>query len=277
VTVPVVLALRMTGIPLYLLEQNAVPGRATRAAARFARRVFCHFESASEKLKRRALAPGSPLSESILREGGSADEARTQARSFFGLDPDRKTLLVAGGSLGAQRLNTIVVDNLDALEEGHQILHITGARDFETIRTRYEQKGAAAKVMPFCNRMDQAYRAADLILCRAGGMTVAETCACGLPAVLVPYPHHKDRHQYHNAGPLVRSGAGVILEEEEAAGDGFCRRVLPLLDDADRLRAMAAASRSLAKPSAAADIIETIRHDLGNGFPDRPGHERREA
>jgi UDP-N-acetylglucosamine--N-acetylmuramyl-(pentapeptide) pyrophosphoryl-undecaprenol N-acetylglucosamine transferase len=258
VTMPVVAALAVSGIPLYLLEQNAVPGRATRMAARRAHRVFCHYESAAAKLRRRAVAPGSPLAESLL-EG---DESVEEARSFFELEPGLKTLLVAGGSLGARRLNTIVLENLDAMQEGNQILHITGEKDFEAVRVRYREAGIPARVLSFCSRMDRAYRAADLILCRAGGMTVAETCACGLPAVLVPYPYHKDRHQYLNAGLLVRAGAGLILGEEEASRDGFRLQVVPLLNDSGRLLAMAAASRSLAKPHAAADIIAAIREDL---------------
>ena len=258
VTMPVVAALAVSGIPLYLLEQNAVPGRATRLAAHRARRVFCHYESAAAKLSRRAAAPGSPIADSLLEEGEPVEEAR----AFFELEPGAKTLLVAGGSLGARRLNTLVLDNLDAVGEGNQILHITGETDFEAARGRYLEAGIPAKVLPFCSRMDRAYRAADLILCRAGGMTVAEICACGLPAVLVPYPHHKDRHQYLTAGLLVRAGAGIILGEEEASRDGFRLLVVPLLNDSGRLHAMAAASRSLAKPHAAVDIIKAIREDL---------------
>ena len=282
VSLPLVAArLLFAPAPLYLLEQNALPGRAVRFAASFARLVFCHYDEAARLLGRRASAPGSPLPDSFALppsfppsmdrpaggEGKSLaeKEAREQARVSFGLDPAPKTLLVAGGSLGSKGLNEMVLRNAGTLGRGLQVLHITGEGDFEKTAAFYGKSDISAKVLPFCDRMKEAYTAADLIVCRGGGMTVAEVCALGLPSVLVPYPHHRDDHQYRNAGVVARAGGGVILDEKEATEEAFRRTVVDLLENDERLARMARAARALAKPRAAEEILERIREDLGKG------------
>jgi UDP-N-acetylglucosamine--N-acetylmuramyl-(pentapeptide) pyrophosphoryl-undecaprenol N-acetylglucosamine transferase len=264
VTLPVAAAAALSGLPLYLLEQNAVPGRATRVAAPLARRIFCHYEGAAAKLGRHAAATGSPLSGTMA---GGTDRAEVEeARRFFGLDPKPRTLLVAGGSLGAHGLNSLVIGSLPAFGDEHQILHVTGTADHATVRKFYDVHGlpTGVKILPFCDRMDLAYQASDLILCRAGGMTVAEICAVGLPSILIPYPYHRDGHQYHNASLVGASGAGLVVREKEAAERGILRLARELLDDGDRLERMAAAARTLAKPAAAGEILAAIRNDLSS-------------
>jgi len=262
VTLVAVLAGLRSGVRVYLLEQNAVPGRATRTTKYFARHIFCHYDEAAAGLGRRASAPGSPLSESIRGQKSVA----LDAREHFGLEPDRPTLLVFGGSLGAFRLNMFVLDNVDALHEEVQILHIAGANDFEEVSSLYADKGVSARVLPFCHEMDKAYRAADLLLCRAGGMTVAEACASGLPAVMVPY-QHRDDHQYRNARLMEKAGAGVIVKEQDAGEDTFRRSVGDLLSDKQRLKTMGDTSRGLGKLQATSAIIERIEQDLeGRGI-----------
>lgn len=298
VTLPVAAAAALSGLPLYLLEQNAVPGRATRVAAPLARRIFCHYEGAAAKLGRHAAATGSPLSGTMA--GGADRAAVEEARRFFGLERSQRTLLVAGGSLGARGLNSLVIGSLPAFGDEHQILHVTGTADFESVRKFYEIHGLPAgtasgkasadaedgvsspdatttrvKVLPFCDRMDLAYRASDLILCRAGGMTVAEICAVGLPSILIPYPYHRDGHQYHNATLVGASGAGVVVREKDAGESGILRLARELLDDEDRLERMGAAARALAKPAAAGEILAAIRNDLSSrrGTGDASGAE----
>jgi len=261
VTLPVVAAALAANTPLYLLEQNAWPGRATRLARPFARRIFCHFDGAAACLGQRAVACGSPLGVALT----GPLPARQEARTRFGLDPDRPTLLVAGGSLGAQGVNDVVLDNARALAGWAQVLHITGDRrgDPERVRAHYRDAGLDARVLPFCNEMVMAYRAADLIVCRAGGMTLAEICTMGLPAVMVPYPAHRDRHQYHNAEVLAQRGAGVVLEEQLATAEAFRQVVVGLLRDETRLQAMGAAARSLARPKAANRVLAILAEELG--------------
>ncbi len=258
-------------IPLYLLEPNAVPGRATRTMARAAHRIFCHFDTTARSLGRRAAAPGSPVWYAPDRGEGAGAAGQTtssegidaaEARAFFGLKPDRRTLLVAGGSLGAKKLNETVARSLDRLQGDHQVLFITGERDFETVRAACDAAEVETRVLPFCREMDKAYRAADLLLCRAGGMTVAEVMVAGLPAILVPYPHHKDRHQFRNAEQLEAEGAAVILDEKDLVPDTFRQEVVDLLDDPARLLAMRESACRMAKPDAAGRILDTIEADL---------------
>jgi UDP-N-acetylglucosamine--N-acetylmuramyl-(pentapeptide) pyrophosphoryl-undecaprenol N-acetylglucosamine transferase len=264
VTLPVAAAAALSGLPLYLLEQNAVPGRATRVAAPLARRIFCHYEGAALKLGRHAAATGSPLSGNMAT--GTDRTVVEEARRFFGLARSTRTLLVAGGSLGARSLNSLVIGSLPTFGDEHQILHITGSADHDKVRKYYQIHGdpAGVKILPFCDRMDLAYRASDLILCRAGGMTVAEICAVGLPSILIPYPHHRDGHQYHNAALIGASGAGIVVQEKEAAESGILRLARELLDDGERLERMGAAARELAKPAAAGEILAAIRNDLSS-------------
>lgn len=257
VTLVAVVAGLRSGVRVYLLEQNAVPGRATRAAKYFASHIFCHYDDAAADLGRRASAPGSPLAESIR----GPDCKALEAREHFGLEPDRPTLLVFGGSLGAFRLNRFVLDNIDALHDEVQVLHIAGANDFEEVSSLYADKGVSARVLPFCHEMDKAYRAADLLLSRAGGMTVAEACASGLPAVMVPY-EHKDDHQYMNARLMEKAGAGLIVKERDTGEETFRRSVGDLLNDTQRLRKMGDTSRGLGKLQATSAIIERIEQDF---------------
>ena len=248
-----------SGLRIYLLEQNAIPGRATRLVKLFARHIFCHYDEAAVGLGQRASAPGSPLSDAIRAQ----ERAPSEAREHFGLEPDRPTLLVFGGSLGAFRLNRFVLDNVEALNDDVQILHIAGENDFEEVSDLYRHKGVSARVLPFCHEMHQAYRAADLLLSRAGGMTVAEACASGLPAVMVPY-RHKDGHQYPNARLMEKAGAGLLVREDEAGSESFRRSVSRLLDDRSQLKSMGDTSRGLGKLQATNMIIERIEEDLGS-------------
>lgn len=248
-------------IPVYLLEPNAVPGRATRTMARAARRIFCQFEATARGLGERASAPGSPVWDSMAQNGSESSDAAA-ARAFLGLEKEKRTLLVAGGSLGARNLNEIVARSLGVLCDEHQVMFITGESDFEKVRNACAAAGVAARVVPFCNRMDVAYRAADLLLCRAGGMTVAEAMVAGLPAILVPYPHHKDRHQYRNAEELAAGEAARIVDEKEFLPDTFSREVVDLLDDAAKLGAMRESALRMAKPGASSKILDLIEEDL---------------
>ncbi len=262
ILLPVIFKTVLSRTPLYLIEPNAVPGRATRLGMLSARHVFCHYENAAAKLGKRASFSGSPVAQAMANGKAS----REKARFFFGLESDRRTLLVVGGSLGASALNRIVIRNLDAFRRDHQILHITGEKDYKEVLSAYRKAGVASKILRFCGRMDLAYRAADLLFGRAGGMTVAESCASGLPSVLVPYPHHRDRHQFSNAKVVEKGGGGVVIDEKEAAEGRFRRVVIDLLGDDQRLYAMRNGSRKLGRPRAAERIVGTIGRDLGMSF-----------
>lgn len=251
-SVPVGLAARSLGLPLYLLEQNAVMGRANRWLQRFARRIYQGLPIDGSFGPRMVLT-GTPLRRSI----GRID--RAVARAALGLDAAAPVLLVTGGSQGAQSLNQIVPRALVALDRPLQVLHLAGMGRDEAVRVLYAGGRLVAHVRPVALDMDRMLAAADLVICRGGGTTVAELAAVGRPAVIVPYPHHKDRQQLHNARVLADRGAAIVIEESQLNAETLRQCLAALLDDATQLQLMGAAARRLHD----GDAVERILGDMG--------------
>ena len=245
--VPVVLAGRALGLRLVLLEQNVKPGLANRMLAPMAHAVCCAFSTTTNEFPN-GLATGNPVG----MDFGSMN--RREAARRFGFDADRLTLMVVGGSQGAQGLNRLVCRNLGALTplaDQLQILHVSGETDRAEVAAGYRRFGLKARVESFVPDMSVAYRAVDVVMSRAGGTTMAELALAGLPVVFVPYPHHRDRHQYANARVFVEAGAGFVLAEDEVSASSFGRTVGALLRDPDLRMAMSRAANRLARPRAA--------------------------
>ncbi|MDR7556771.1 MAG: undecaprenyldiphospho-muramoylpentapeptide beta-N-acetylglucosaminyltransferase [Armatimonadota bacterium] len=259
VSVPVGVAAVALGRPLVLQEQNMRPGLANRVLARWARWVSVPHPAAGARLgARRVEVTGVPVRQRAL-EG---ERARGLAR--WGLDPERLTLLVLGGSQGADSLNRAACRLADLLmgEGGLQLLHQTGAAHVQWVREAIDRRdrgpGAIRHVaVPYLDPIGDAYACADLVLCRAGAATLAEVTAWGLPAILVPYPHAADGHQEDNAAVLVAAGAAVRIADA-ALGDGALLEVVrALIADGARRAAMARASRQLGRPDAA-EVVATL-------------------
>ncbi len=228
----------LLGRPLVIHEQNAVAGLTNRLLARFARVVLAAFPgsfAASRKLK----LVGNPVRAEI--EALAPPEARYQARS------GRLRLLVLGGSLGAKSLNNCVPRALAEIpaDERPQVMHQCGKATHAECLDNYEQAGVSADVLPFIDDMAAAYANADLVICRAGALTLAEIMAAGLPAVLVPYPHAVDDHQTANAAPLVRAGAAVTLRDDQLQPAALLAAVKELGVDREALTRRASAARAL--------------------------------
>lgn len=252
--VPAVVAARCLGLKVVLLEQNLRPGLATRILGPLADAVCCAFKGTAD-----GLANGLPTGNPVRPPARELDRGAACRR--FGLDPERLTLLVAGGSQGARGLNRLVVRGLPALSsfvDRIQVLHLAGAADRESAAAAYRRFGFEARVESFVPDMETAYRVADVALSRAGGTTLAELAACGLPAVLVPYPHHRDRHQHANALAFAAAGAAFVLEEESAGVAELGQTVGQLLQDEPRRARMAAAAARLARPDAVDRVVEAI-------------------
>jgi len=253
--VPAAVAARLAGVPLYVVECNAVPGRATRLLSRFASGVGLGAAPARELLPRRArqsraLVTGTPL---------RAEAASTARPADFGLEEGRPTLLVLGGSQGAAGLNERVLAGLPRCRDlPFQVLHCAGAGDAARVRAGYAAAGVRAAVLDFLPDIGRAYAAADLVLARGGASTVAECAASGRPAVFVPYPWHRDRQQARNAEESVRAGAAQVVEEADLSPDALRGLVDGILLDAERRGRMARAARSLARPAAAAAMAAHI-------------------
>jgi UDP-N-acetylglucosamine--N-acetylmuramyl-(pentapeptide) pyrophosphoryl-undecaprenol N-acetylglucosamine transferase len=236
VALPAYLAARGS-VPIAIHEANARPGLANRVGARFTSYVGCAVPGAITGARH----IGMPLRPTIAHLDRAA--ARDEAREFFGLDADRPTLLVFGGSQGARRLNDAIVEAAPELTaRGIQVLHAAGLRNDDQRPTT--ATGPAPYVaLPYLDRMDLAYAAADVALCRAGAMTCAELAAVGLPALYVPLPIGNGEQRL-NALPAVDAGGGLLVDDASLDGDLVLDVLAPLLLDTEQRRAMETAAAS---------------------------------
>jgi UDP-N-acetylglucosamine--N-acetylmuramyl-(pentapeptide) pyrophosphoryl-undecaprenol N-acetylglucosamine transferase len=244
-SVAAVLAARSLGLPTLLQEQNAIPGLANRLLGRVSDRICLGFASAARFFPAgRALHTGNPVRAAVLRGSGAGTD-----------------LLVFGGSQGARRINRAMVQALPELRAhlaGAGILHQTGTSELDDVRRGYEAAHVVADVRAFIDDMGSAYGRAALVVSRAGAMSCAEITARGLQAILVPYPHAADDHQRFNAAAVVDAGAAVMILDAALDGPTLLRAVTGLLGDAARRARMAAASRTLGRPDAAARVAEQV-------------------
>jgi UDP-N-acetylglucosamine--N-acetylmuramyl-(pentapeptide) pyrophosphoryl-undecaprenol N-acetylglucosamine transferase len=246
---PVVLAAALRGIPTLLLEQNAVPGLTNRLLARIVSAAAVTFDSTASYFGRRAFVAGNPVRPEFLSEN-IAPAARPAG-------PPR--ILIFGGSQGSHAINVAMVaaaPKLAAYPRGVAVTHQTGERDLELVRDGYVRSGIEARVEPFLFAMDREVKGADLVVCRAGATTIAELTAAGRPSVLIPLPTAADDHQRKNAEQLAESGAAEVVEQKHLTGALLADRITALIDDPDRLTAMALAARRFAKPDAAKVIAQ---------------------
>jgi UDP-N-acetylglucosamine--N-acetylmuramyl-(pentapeptide) pyrophosphoryl-undecaprenol N-acetylglucosamine transferase len=227
--------------PLLVHEQNRVAGFTNRRLAGMARRVLTGFADALPN----AEWVGNPVRASIASLADPAQRIGTRS--------DTPRLLVLGGSLGARALNLAVPQALAQLPmaDRPQVLHQCGSRGLDEARDAYAKAGVDAQVVAFIDDMAGSYAWADLAVCRAGALTLAELTAAGLGALLVPYPHAVDDHQTHNAEALVAVGAAELIQERDLDTQQLAQRLSTLLHDRARVTAMAVAARTLAKPDAA--------------------------
>ena len=242
---------------LVLMEQNAIPGKANRLLSRWACEVYCAWDDASPHFKRpeRVHAIGNPIRRSLL-----AKPCEDAARAF-GLSPGKRTLLVMGGSLGAAAVNFAVTGALARLAEFApclQILHSAGSVTYEQVAAAYVDSPIQHCVRPFIRDMAAAYAVADLALCRAGGTSLAEITAGGVPAVLIPLPIAANDHQNANARVLERAGAAVVVDQRDLTPDRVVRIARELLTDERSLAAMSRAGRGIGVPDAAERVADRI-------------------
>lgn len=261
VSTPAYLAARRRRLPVVVHEQNARPGVANRLGARMTRHVATTFRSTRLA---HATAIGMPLRREIAQLDREA--TRPDALAHFGLEPHWPTLLVTGGSLGAQRLNTAFESRVAELSHaGVQVLHLTGAgKEFVA---SVEPGGAPYVVAPYADRMDLAYAAADLVVARAGANTVCELTAVGLPAVYVPLPIGNGEQRF-NAADVVSAGGGLLVDDGALNGAWIDATLLPLVSDRERLEQMARAAAGAGERGAdelLADMVDAAFVESGRG------------
>ncbi|MEQ4524277.1 UDP-N-acetylglucosamine--N-acetylmuramyl-(pentapeptide) pyrophosphoryl-undecaprenol N-acetylglucosamine transferase, partial [Nocardioides kribbensis] len=264
VSVPAYLAARRRRLPIALHEQNALPGVANRLGARLAARVAVSFPDTP---LRGAEYVGLPIRRMISQLDRAA--SRAEACAAFGLDPARPTLLVTGGSQGATRLNQAVSAAAPALAAaGVQVLHVQGKHGGADPAAA----GSSYVIVDYVDRMDLAYAAADLVLCRAGANSVVEAAATGLPAILVPLPIGNGE-QAQNARPVVDAGGALLVDDADVTPDWVAATVPGLATDAPRLQRMSAAAVALV-PRDADERLARLVLELGATRRDRTGGAR---
>lgn len=255
-SVPCALAAAALRVPMVVHEQNAVPGLANRMAARFARASATSFDGTDLP---RAVTTGNPVRPEVLAVDRSA-QGRAAAREALGVPPERMLLAVFGGSLGARRINQAArgAAEIWASRPDLTVYHVVGSRDWAGFTApapgRDPEGGIVYRAVEYEERMPLLLAAADVAVCRAGGTSVAELAAVGLPAVFVPLPIAPHDHQTANASALVGAGAAMLVADDELTPERLVAAVGPLLDDPGRRQAMEVAGRALARPDAAEQV-----------------------
>jgi len=245
---PMVLAAAARRIPTLVQEQNAVPGLTNRLLGRVAGEIALAYDDTRRYFGGRGRLTGNPIRAEFL-------DVRPTPKG------DRWSLLVFGGSQGARALNSAVLDALPHLLEERErlsIVHGTGPADEERVRRAYASSAFPAEVLPYITDIRSAYAGADLVIARAGASTCSELAACGKAAILVPLPTAAHDHQTRNAESVARAGAAVLLKEKDLSGPALAGAIRNLLEDPARIEAMEKASRSLARPDAAARIVDLV-------------------
>lgn len=224
-----VIAARILGIPVFLHESNTIPGKANRLLARFASAVFVGFPAAASRFGRKAFCLGTPVRPELAVVDAS------ECRRLLGLDPERPVVLVAGGSQGAQAVNDAVMAALPgarSMVPQWQWVHLSGPAEEARVREAYRVEGVDGVVHGFWDRMDLVLGAASAAVTRAGASSMAELAAMRVPAVLVPYPHASDNHQFQNACAFESTGAAVLIEQQDLRPEPLLAALRPMVEDA---------------------------------------------
>ena len=245
---PMMLATWLSGVPNVIFEPNAEPGFTNRVLARISKRIATGYDISARAWGKKAVVTGCPV-----------------RNEFFSIAPRAPQkpfrLLITGGSQGALAINRTVIDAMDRLaarKNELSIVHQTGERDYNAVRTAYARREYSAEVVPFLTNMPERFAWADVIVCRAGALTAAEIAASGRAAIFIPFGHATDSHQLRNAQEMARAGAGRVIPEPELTPERLSSEIFSLLDQPGEIERQSCAARSLARPNAARDIVNMI-------------------
>ena len=245
---PMMLATWFGGIPNVIFEPNAEPGLTNKLLARISKRIATGYEISARAWEKKAVVTGCPV-----------------RPEFFSIVPRRLEkpfrLLVTGGSQGALPINRTFVDAMDQLatrKNDLSIVHQTGERDYDAVRTAYARREIHAEVVPFLTNMAERFAWADVIVCRAGAITAAEIAAAGRAAIFIPFGAATDSHQLRNAQEMTSAGAGRIIVENELTAERLTKEIFSLVGQPEQIEKQSSAARSLARPNATRDIVNLI-------------------
>ncbi|MGB2808770.1 MAG: UDP-N-acetylglucosamine--N-acetylmuramyl-(pentapeptide) pyrophosphoryl-undecaprenol N-acetylglucosamine transferase [Sedimentisphaerales bacterium] len=272
IAAPVCLAAHKLKVPVVLLNVDIVPGRANKIIGRWANEIFLQFEDTRQyfgKRKANINVVGCPL------RSGFENPEPDKIRSELGLDENKKTLLITGASSGSENINRAVcslLEKLSVFADDWQIVHLTGADNYDKVRQMYAEAKIGHKVLSYFDDMPSLLAAADLLIGRSGAVSVAEYAAASVPSICMPYPYHKDKHQYLNAGKLVEAGAAVIVDDlpdEEERQGWLWEELEELMKDETKLQEMRQACKSIARLDASLKIAEKLLKIVGSGQKDQ--------
>lgn len=255
---------RLLGKPLILHEQNSVPGLTNRMLSRVATEVHLNIPGARRFFARRRhlKLSGNPIRQNVL--AGDRDRALRE----YGLQNERITILILGGSQGARSINRAAVNAIHLLRDRRDIQFIvqTGQRDYHRAHHKLRAVRDHVRVRPFIRNMGDAYRVADLVVARSGAMTLTEIAVCGKASILIPFPHATHDHQEANARVLAEAGAASVIRDGDLDGELLASEIAKVIDTPRKLREMCNSALLMARPDAAEKIAAAlVRHAAGNG------------
>ena len=270
VTGPVLLAARLRSVPTCIHEQNSIPGLANRMISHFVNRIFVSIPGEYPFPERKIVVAGNPVRQEILAAAERRQQEAGSGKKDSGELANPLTLLIMGGSLGAHRINMLMLDVVAQLDDEQkkaiQLIHQTGTADEEKVRDGYAVAGVKAEVRAFFTNMASLYAQADLVLARAGATSLAELSVMGLPAVLIPYPYAADDHQAKNAEYYVGGGGAVMYRESALDADLLGKILSQLLGDIDKLKYMARAMKNMGQPDATQRILDSCMDLVDNSM-----------
>jgi UDP-N-acetylglucosamine--N-acetylmuramyl-(pentapeptide) pyrophosphoryl-undecaprenol N-acetylglucosamine transferase len=248
---PVCLASRVLGIPTAIHEQNSYPGLTNRLLARVVDRVLISYEESRDHFRSaRTVLTGNPVREELLLE-----------QKTDGITSETFTVLVLGGSQGAQAVNQAFVEALIRLRKRDLtpfVIHQTGRADYANVQGQYRKNRLKGELYPFIEEMGKAYGRAQLVVSRAGATTLSELAALGKASILIPYPYAANQHQDTNARVLERAGGAIVRLQEDLTGEELAGDIARLMKHPDRLSAMGRAAKSMGRPDAAHRIADQL-------------------
>ncbi len=260
-----VLAGKLRGVPTFIHESNAIPGKANKVTARMVRAVLLGFKECAPFFSN---APTEVTGTPIRKELQPMD--RAVARQKLGLREDLPTVLVMGGSQGASGINQAMIKALPLLHDTPvQVIHLAGTRDERLVADNYQRERIPAYVGAFHHAMEEVYSAADFAIARSGAASLAELAAFSLPAILIPFPYAAEDHQTRNAEIFVHAGAALLLKESDLTAELLAQKIRELLDHPQQRQQLAEVSARLAPKNAAALVVETMERYT------QPNHDAR--
>ncbi|WP_028992143.1 undecaprenyldiphospho-muramoylpentapeptide beta-N-acetylglucosaminyltransferase [Thermoanaerobacter thermocopriae] len=256
---PVLMVAALKGIPTLIHEQNAFPGLTNRVLSRFVKVVAVSFEESVEyfKNKDKVVVTGNPIRKELLEAN------REEGLKNLGFSLDKPLIVSVGGSRGAEKINFTMVELLKLKDKNLQVLIITGTNQYEKVLEKVKTENIyidkTVKIIPYCHNMQDVYAATDIIICRAGAITLAEITAKGVASILIPSPYVANNHQEYNARVLEKSGASYVILEKDLTAEKLYKKLKYLLDNPHLLSKMRENAKKISKIEAAEKIYKLIK------------------